>query len=88
MVLRVRAQNRFTGLYIAGVSAEGLWEGFDVSLAARKLFVGETQSWGPEGRQIRVSIFVIFLSLSTRKALPSSVEVSQRCAVVENASPF
>lgn len=32
LVLRARALNKFTGLYVAGVSAEGLWEGFEVSL--------------------------------------------------------
>ena len=31
LVLRARALKKFTGLYVAGVSAEGLWEGFEVS---------------------------------------------------------
>lgn len=30
LVLRARALRRFTGLYVAGISAEGFWEGFDV----------------------------------------------------------
>ena len=29
--MRARALRRFTGVYVAGVSAEGLWEGSDVS---------------------------------------------------------
>lgn len=33
LVLRARGLKRFTGLYVAGVSAEGFWEGFDVSRA-------------------------------------------------------
>lgn len=31
LVLRARALKKFTGLYVAGVSAEGLWEGFEAS---------------------------------------------------------
>ena len=31
LVLRARGLKRFTGLFVAGVSAEGLWESFDVS---------------------------------------------------------
>ena len=31
LVMRARALKRFTGIYVAGVSAEGLWEGSDVS---------------------------------------------------------
>ncbi|CAN0042077.1 unnamed protein product, partial [Ectocarpus sp. 12 AP-2014] len=34
LVLRARALKKFTGLYVAGVSAEGLWEGFE----AREVF--------------------------------------------------
>lgn len=30
LVLRARALKKFTGLYVAGVSAEGLWEGYEV----------------------------------------------------------
>lgn len=32
LILRARSLKKFTGLYVAGVSAEGLWEGFEVSL--------------------------------------------------------
>lgn len=31
LMLRARALKKFTGLYVAGVSAEGLWEGFEAS---------------------------------------------------------
>ncbi|CAM9201391.1 unnamed protein product, partial [Sphacelaria rigidula] len=35
LVLRARGLKRFTGLFVAGVSAEGLWESFDVIFTHR-----------------------------------------------------
>lgn len=47
LVLRARSLKRFTGLYVAGVSAEGLWEGFDVSLSGE----GMMEDAGAEERE-------------------------------------
>lgn len=43
LVLRARSLKKFTGLYVAGVSTEGLWEGFEVSM-----LVNEDQGGGGE----------------------------------------
>lgn len=36
LVIRARGLNRFTGLFVAAVSAEGLWGGFNVSFLCRQ----------------------------------------------------
>ena len=38
LIVRARALSRFTGLYVAGISAEGLWGESNVSLAPRAAF--------------------------------------------------
>lgn len=48
LILRARALKRFTGLYVAGISAEGLWEGFDVSVS-----MDTHCGWGESGGKER-----------------------------------
>ncbi|CAM9348828.1 unnamed protein product [Scytosiphon promiscuus] len=50
LVLRARALKKFTGLYVAGVSAEGLWEGFEAifrfpTITANRIVLGSETVW-------------------------------------------
>lgn len=56
LVLRARALKKFTGLYVAGVSAEGLWEGFEVS---DSLLIHYSKDGGGVGREEgHIALFV------------------------------
>ncbi|CAM9118292.1 unnamed protein product, partial [Hapterophycus canaliculatus] len=50
LVLRARALKKFTGLFVAGVSAEGLWEGFEAifrfpTTVANRIVLGSETVW-------------------------------------------
>lgn len=71
LVLRARGLKRFTGLFVGGVSAEGLWESFDVSYCRAdpdtRRSVLSTHHYTPRLSSNIIRAFCSLLRYSTRR---------------------